>query len=163
MLIGLISDTHDHIPHLKKAVEIFKERKAELVLHAGDYCSPFMIPPFEGLKLKGVFGNNDGDKYLLISKFNDIGAEIAGDFLKTEAGGLTIAVYHGTYPEITASLVESGRYDVVITGHTHEKVNKTIGNTLAINPGSANGFGDEGTIALLNTETKKVEFVSLNS
>ncbi|SMO63919.1 metallophosphoesterase [Gracilimonas mengyeensis] len=161
MLIGLISDTHDHTSNLEKALEVFRDREVGLVLHAGDYCSPFMIPPFEGLNLKGVFGNNDGDKRLLISKFQDIGAEIAGDFLKTEVNGLTIAVYHGTYAEITASLAESGRYDVLVTGHTHEQVNKTQGITLVINPGSAHGFDGTASVALLDTETKEVEFVEL--
>jgi putative phosphoesterase len=163
MLIGLISDTHDHIPYLKKAIEIFKENKVDLVIHSGDYCSPFMIPHFEGLNLKGIFGNNDGDKYLLMQKFREIDAELHGNFMKVEADGLNIAVYHGTYAEITESLIESGRYDVVVTGHTHETVNKTVGETLVINPGSANGFDDKATIALLDTSTKTPEFIELNS
>lgn len=162
MLIGLISDTHDHVPNIKKAVAEFKERNVDLVLHAGDYCSPFTIPEFEGLNLKGIFGNNDGDKYLLISKFNEIGAEIAGDFLKLQAGGLLIALYHGTYAEITHSLCHSGRYDVVVSGHIHEKVNRVIAETVHINPGTAHGFGDEASIAFLDTETKEIEFVALN-
>lgn len=162
MLIGLISDTHDHIPHLQKAIRIFKEQNTDLILHAGDYCSPFMIPHFEGLNLKGIFGNNDGDKYLLISKFREIGADIEGDFMKVEAGGLTIAVYHGTYEEITESLIEAGRYDVVVTGHTHKMVHKEVGETLAINPGTANGFDGIASIAFLNTESRDVEFVELN-
>ena len=162
MLIGLISDTHDHVEHIKKAVSVFKERKVDLVLHAGDYCSPFTIPLFDGLNLKGIFGNNDGDKYLLISKFQDIGAEIAGDFLSLESDGLKIALYHGTYPEITASLCESGRYDLVISGHTHEKVEQQVGDTLWINPGTANGFDGKASVAFLNTESRGVEFVELN-
>ena len=162
MLIGIISDTHDHIPHLKKAIKVFKDRKAELILHAGDYCSPFMVPHFEGLNLKGIFGNNDGDKYLLMSKFRNIGAELAGDFLKIEEGGLSIALYHGTYAEITASLIDSGRYDVVITGHTHEMVHKKEGKTIIINPGTANGFDGKASVAFLDTETREVEFVELD-
>ncbi len=54
MLIGLISDSHDHVRNIEKAIKIFKKREVELVLHAGDFCSPFTIPPFEGLNLKGV-------------------------------------------------------------------------------------------------------------
>lgn len=162
MLIGLISDTHDHVDHIKKAVSVFKERKVDLVLHAGDYCSPFTIPLFEGLNLKGIFGNNDGDKFLLISKFQSIGAEIAGDFLALEADGLKIALYHGTYPDITASLCESARYDVVISGHTHEMVEQRVGNTLWINPGSANGFEGKATIAFLDTSTRELKFTELN-
>lgn len=162
MLIGLISDTHDHISHTEKAIEIFKQRKCELVLHAGDYCSPFMIPLFEGLELKGVFGNNDGDKQLLIRKFDAIGAEIAGDFLLTEADGIKIALYHGTVSEITSSLCESGRYDVVITGHTHEVIDETINKSRWINPGTANGFSGIATVALLDTKSKHLEIVELN-
>lgn len=162
MLIGLISDTHDHVPHIKQAVNIFKKRNAELVLHAGDYCSPFTIPHFREVNLRGIFGNNDGDKYLLIAKFQAIGADIEGEFLRVEAGGLHIALYHGTHAEITTALHQSGIYDVVITGHTHERVNKRIGDTLAVNPGTAHGFEGEATVALLDTETGKVEFVGLD-
>lgn len=161
MLIGLISDTHDHVDHIKKAVEIFKQKKVDLLLHAGDYCSPFTIPLFDGLPLKGIFGNNDGDKYLLISKFEEIDADIAGDFLSLEVDGLKIALYHGTYPEITASLCESGRYDMVISGHTHTMVNERVGNTLWINPGTANGFDGKATIALLDTKIMEPEFIEL--
>ncbi|WP_310686110.1 metallophosphoesterase [Aliifodinibius sp. S!AR15-10] len=162
MLIGLIADTHDHVPHIKKAVEVFKDREVELVLHAGDYCSPFTIPHFEGLNLKGILGNNDGDKYLLMDKFESIGAELEGEFMEVETGNLHIAVYHGTYQPITKALHKSGIYDVVITGHTHTIANQMIGTTLAINPGSAHGFEGDATIALLDTETKRVEFVDLN-
>lgn len=162
MLIGLISDTHDHVEHIKEAVGLFKDRNAELVLHAGDYCSPFTIPHFEGLNLKGIFGNNDGDKFLLMSKFRAIGADLEGSFLDLEAGGLKIAVYHGTDQPITDALHQSGMYDVVVSGHTHETVNRKIADTLAVNPGTANGFDGEATIAFLDTESREVEFVRLN-
>lgn len=161
MNIGLISDTHDHVPHIKKAVEIFMSRKADLVLHAGDYCSPFTIPPFAGLPLKGVFGNNDGDHYLLMQKFNAINAELAGYFLELEASGRKIAVYHGTAAPITSALHRCGEYDVVVSGHTHEQVQKKIGDTLAVNPGTAHGFDEKASIALLNTDRLGVEFIEL--
>lgn len=162
MLIGLISDTHDHVPHIRKAVDLFRDRNTGLVLHAGDYCSPFTIPHFEGLNLRGIFGNNDGDKYLLISKFQAIGAAVEGEFMTVEAGGLHIAVYHGTYPGITDALVNAGGYDVVVSGHTHEKVTETAGGTLWVNPGTAHGFEGEATVAFLDTDTRQVTFEVLN-
>lgn len=163
MLIGLISDTHDHVPHIRQAVNLFQERGTNLVLHAGDYCSPFTIPLFEEINLRGIFGNNDGDKYLLISKFQAIGADIEGDFMTLKAGGLHIAVYHGTYPEITAALNRSGTYDVVVSGHTHECLTEQIGDTLWVNPGTANGFDGDATVAFLDTDTREVAFEVLNS
>ena len=161
MLIGICSDSHDHVNHIQKAVSVFKEHDVDRVLHAGDYCSPFTISHFAGLPLNGIFGNNDGDKYLLMKKFDEIGAALHGDFYAFEADKLTIAVYHGTYPEITDALETSGKYDVVVSGHTHQARLDTIGNTLAINPGSVNGFDQDALIALFDTETRKVQFTEL--
>lgn len=162
MLIGLISDTHDHVPHIEKAVRLFKEREVELVIHAGDFCSPFTVPLFEGLPLKAIFGNNDGDTYLLMNKCRAIGAELLGDFFEWDADGCQIAVYHGTYPDITEALHKCGKYDVVVSGHTHKTVQQEVENTLAINPGTAHGFDGDATIAFLDTRNKDVEFVVLN-
>jgi len=161
MLIGLISDSHDHVPHIEQAVSIFKEHKVDLVLHAGDFCSPFTVPPFEGMSLKGVFGNNDGDHYLLLQKFSDIGAEHWGSFGQLKVDNHTIALYHGTDAPITAALEQSGNFDIVISGHTHQSKIEMIGDTLSINPGTAHGFGEEATIALLDTQSLDVELLQL--
>lgn len=161
MLIGICSDTHDHIEHIKKAVAVFRENKVERVIHAGDYCSPFTVPLFEGLSLHGIFGNNDGDRYLLMRKFDEIGAVLHGDFFTFKEEKIRFAVYHGTYPEITESLERCGQYDVVISGHTHQPKVDTIENTLSINPGSVNGFGQDALIGLFDTETRQVKFKEL--
>lgn len=162
MIIGICSDSHDHVEHIKKAVSYFKEKRVERVVHAGDYCSPFTIPLFEGLDLHGIFGNNDGDKYLLMKKFDAINATLYGDFFSFEADSVIFAVYHGTYPEITKSLELCGKYDVVISGHTHEPKMDTIGDTISINPGSVNGFDADAMVATFNTETRKVQFKELD-
>ncbi len=162
MLIGISSDSHDHVAHIKKAVEIFKKKGVSKVIHAGDYCSPFTIPLFEGLNLHGIFGNNDGNKFLLMKKFDEINAVLHGDFYSFDADNLKFAVYHGTHPQITRSLEASGLYDVVISGHTHEPSLDTIGNTISINPGSINGFENDAMIAIFNTETRSVQFIELN-
>ena len=161
MLIGIISDTHDHIPHLEQAVNLFRERSVDQVIHAGDFCSPFMIPPFEGLPLRAVFGNNDGDKHLLLEKAREIGADIHGQFFKDDFGGYHTAVYHGTDDPIRLALCHSGTYDLVISGHTHEKIDTEIGGTRFINPGSAHGFGNIASVVLFNTDNGKLEFVDL--
>lgn len=162
MLIGVISDSHDHIPHTRRAVQLFRERNVEQVIHAGDFCSPFMVPLFEGVRLKAVFGNNDGDRYLLMRKFDEINAELKGDFFELDVEGRKIAVYHGTYPAITRALRSCGNYDIVISGHTHEMVNKKHNGTLALNPGSAHGFDGSATAVILDTAEMNVEFLDLN-
>ena len=162
MIIGLISDSHDHLPHIRESVEIFTEHDVGLVLHAGDFCSPFTLPPFEGLNTKAVFGNNDGDHYLLLQKGSEINLDHRGSFGEFKVDGNKIALYHGTDAPITAALEQSGNYDVVVSGHTHQKNVEFVGKTLAINPGTAHGFEDEATIALMDTEAMDVQFIKLN-
>ena len=161
MKIAIISDTHDHIPNIKKAVEVMKGRDVGLVIHAGDFCSPFAVLPFKGLNLVGVFGNNDGDVYRIMDKFSDIGATHAGEFLDLKEDALRFAVYHGTQSGITEALVKCGTYDVVISGHTHEKVLRKEGKTTFINPGSAHGFDKEATFVIFDTATREAEFITI--
>jgi len=161
-LIGLISDTHDNVEAVRKAVEIFNQRKVSLVLHAGDYVAPFTARFYRELEapLKGVFGNVDGDRELLKKRFSEVGGEILGDFAVVEAGSLKIALLHGVDERIVEALMLSGKYRVVVRGHTHKAETRKIGETLMVNPGEACGYlSGKRTIALLNPETLNVEFV----
>ena len=58
MLIGLMSDTHDRIPAIAELLKRMTERGVGMVLHAGDFCSPFALKPFQdsNVALAGVFG-----------------------------------------------------------------------------------------------------------
>jgi putative phosphoesterase len=152
MLIGICSDSHDNVPNIKRAVSFFVSQNVSKVIHAGDYCSPFTIQHFRELNFHGILGNNDGDIYLLMKKFQEIDGHLHGEFYRTEALERSIATYHGTVAEITKSLIESNRYDVVISGHTHDASVQDYNGTLAINPGTVHGFGKPGTVALYNSE-----------
>ncbi len=59
MKIGLISDTHDNIQNIQKAIISFNEKLVRVVIHAGDIVSPEAVEAFDGMKLIGVLGNND--------------------------------------------------------------------------------------------------------
>lgn len=57
-------------------------------------------------------------------------------FLELVVDNRKIAVFHGDYQEIVQALVNCDTYDAVFYGHTHKKVNETVGKTLSLNPGS---------------------------
>ena len=164
MKIGVISDTHDDVENTKKAAQVFKEKRVDLVFHLGDYISPPIVKLFKGLKLIGVFGNNDGHKFVLTKAFDEINGEIKGDFGAVEIEGIKIALYHGEFSEISDSLAKSGKYDIVLTGHWHKSEIKKMGKTLWVILGSANRFFAENmtpVIGTLDTKNKKFEFIKL--
>lgn len=161
MKVGIISDTHDHVAHIETATRKFTDLGIDTILHAGDYCSPFTIPMFEGFMLIGVFGNNDGDHFRLIQQFRNISAEIHNEFHELTMNGRKIALYHGTREPITDALLKCGKYDLVIYGHIHTPVNDYHGDTLSFNPGSAHGFGKTPTIGIYDTETNTAEHIEL--
>lgn len=161
MKIGIISDSHDHWDNIKKAVKIFQDQKTEFAIHLGDYVSLQSFKMLEGAKLIGIFGNNDGDKFRIMKASDEINIEIKGDFYEFEQDGLKFAAYHGTESGITEALIYCGKYDVVLSGHTHISGIKKAGKTLAINPGKANGFSGRATVAIFDTKDRAVEFIDL--
>jgi len=161
--IGLISDTHDNIQNIQKSMRVFREQEACTVIHAGDFVSPSAIQAFHEVKLIGVYGNNDVDKDGIKDAFNLIGGTITGEIYELRVEGLDIVVYHGTQQEVCESMIHSGKYDIVVSGHTHRIQNTRVDDTLVINPGTANGwfFGFGATLAILDTRSRSAEFIRL--
>jgi len=164
LIVGLIADTHDRLKMVDKAIETLNEQEVKLVLHAGDYVAPFVIPRFKELnaKLVGVFGNNDGDRELLKKKFSDLGLEIHGGFAELNVDGLKIALLHGHEEELLNALINSEGFDVIVHGHTHKAEVYRKGKTLIVNPGEACGYlSGKPTSALLDTDERNVRILEL--
>jgi uncharacterized protein len=165
MLIGAISDSHDNLPQIEKAVQILNEQKVGLVLHAGDYIAGFVIPKFKQLNcnLIGVFGNNDGDHELLKKRFGETAnCSIHDRFTQVTIEGYRIALLHGHETDLLGAIIDSGYFDAVIHGHTHNKNIEQKGKTLTINPGELCGYlTGKPTLALLDTAKKLAEIIQL--
>jgi len=160
MKLGIISDTHDNMPKIARAVELFNEEKVDLVLHAGDFISPITASKFTHLEapLIGVFGNNDGDRLYLTERFKKIG-KLYPDYHEFTIDGKHGVLMHE--PKFIDSLVKSGIYDLVIYGHTHE-IDIREGKTTVINPGEACGWlTGRATAVILNTETMQPQLIDL--
>ena len=173
MKVGIIADTHDNLTAISKAVEIFNDASIELLIHAGDFVAPFTERPFRELKapLVGVFGNNDGDKLLLKKLYQENGVgELHEDPYEFELAAKKIIITHK--PMIVKPLAASGRYNVVVYGHTHKAVIERYSNrnnggagsekTLVINPGECCGYiTGRKTVAILNLEKEEAKIVEL--
>lgn len=158
-----MSDTHDRLDAVEKAISFFNTREVTDVLHAGDLVSPFVVPLFTKLKAKlhYVWGNNEGDHDYITVRFADIGLRPLGDFAALQLGGKKIALLHGTHEEIVDLLVKSGAYDLVVRGHNH-KAEIIEGDTLVVNPGETCGYlSGRQTVALIDLDRMQAHIVEL--
>lgn len=159
-LVGIVSDTHEDVRMIIKAVKVFKERSPSLVIHCGDIISPPILERFAGLPLKLVFGNNDGERSGLKKKCGELDFSQIEDTLTFEHAGKTFFVNHGTSMRVIDEAVAAQRYDYVLHGHTHIPRDEVVGRTRIINPGALFS-ADRYTIAFLQPETGAVEFVEI--
>lgn len=136
MQIGIMSDSHDHHSHVLRAIEIFKDKKVDTVLHAGDIVSPFTAKAFAELKkikFIAVFGNNEGEKLFLKSTIESFGGEIHEYCYKGKMDSKRIYMTHTDHN--IEEVAQSQMYDILIYGHTHKQDIRHVGKTLVINPG----------------------------
>lgn len=161
MKIAIMSDSHDCIPNLKKAINICLKEKVEKIFHCGDLISPFMIPvlgEFEK-EVHLILGNNPGDIYLLIQKILSYPhIKFHGDSAFLEVEGYKIAMVH--YPKIAYAFAKTGEYNFVFCGHTHKYEVKEIEKTLVINPGEILGKEGEPSFVILDLKTKEYEKIT---
>ena len=163
MKIGVLSDTHDNLVNLRRAVASFAARGVGAVLHAGDFCSPFTLQEFaplaeKGVKMHAVFGNNDGDRVLLVRRGGDF-CDFSDGSATIELGGRRIVLMH--YPDLAEALQRSGAYDLVIHGHNHQvRVEGASGKL--VNPGTCSGYlAPRATVAVVDTDDLGVEIVDV--
>ncbi|MCM8765970.1 MAG: metallophosphoesterase [Candidatus Omnitrophica bacterium] len=159
MKIGILSDTHDNLENINKALEIFREKGINFFIHAGDYVAPFSLKPYfeKGFDFIGVFGNNDGEKVGLKEKSKGKIKEPPYIF---NLSGKDILIVH----ELTQikELNQHSLPSVVISGHTHITEIKKEKNSLFINPGEIGGWlTGRATFAILDLEKMEAEIIEL--
>ena len=160
MRVAVVSDSHDNLEKIRKMTEIVNGEGVELLIHCGDFVSPFAVKELLN-RIKcdffGVFGNNDG--------------EIAG-LLKVSGGviekppavklidGQRFAVMHE--PLFVDSLAKSANYDFILYGHTHEIDTRIVDGCRVVNPGELCGYlTGKSTFAILDTQKLTVEIVEV--
>ncbi len=159
MLIGVLSDTHDHLDNIRKAVELFNKRNVDMVIHAGDVVSPFALDPLEALNApwRGILGNNEGEIPYLLEKAQ---GRIQSPPLELEIEGYMVLVKH--FHHYVEELAASGRYELIIYGHTHRIQVEKMGSTWVLNPGEACGWlTGRATVALVKIPPIKIELLDL--
>lgn len=155
MLIGIMSDTHDHLDNMRKALRLFQEQGVQHILHAGDFTSPFTyraLKEFHG-GFTAIFGNNDGDRVLIKQMYGDSVHAQPHVFALQERRIVMMHEHH-----VVDALAASGMYDLVVYGHTHEPVVRQVGGTLVVNPGETCGWlYGKPSVALVDLDLLQAE------
>lgn len=179
----IISDVHDQIANLETALEIAKTSSCDSVICCGDLCSPFIIDIIDrncSLPVHITFGNNDGDKYTMVSKVNAANKNrnanshiiLHGEFLIAEKNhdligipsNISLVVYH--YPPLAKAVAKSSAFDFIFYGHTHISSLEVNDKCIIANPGSIMGYTpsmpDEKvkpSCLIVNWHSKEIELI----
>ncbi|RKZ27302.1 YfcE family phosphodiesterase [bacterium] len=137
MRVAILSDTHDRLDRIRKAMELIRRMKIKVGIHLGDFVSPFVVKELDFEKLYGVFGNNDGDKDMLRKKFQEKGWDVDKGPRVIELENRKILLMHE--PHMLDAFVESGMFRIILYGHTH-RLEVKKGKPMIINPGELAGW-----------------------
>lgn len=173
MILGIISDTHDVLPAIHNAFNIFAKHKVQTVIHCGDWKTAETVTYFaseavkKNIKVYSVFGNRDVERDTILKTNASLNHPIfidESELVKVVIAGKKIMAYHGHHRPTLIKIITSNEYDVVCTGHTHKPRIEQISNTLIINPGSTafkipRQKNSKPSIALYNTESNTAEIL----
>ncbi|OQX84252.1 hypothetical protein B6D60_09635 [candidate division KSB1 bacterium 4484_87] len=136
--IGIMSDSHDNLPAIRAAVDLFNSEKVDFVIHAGDLVAPFTAREMKKLNcpFEVVLGNNDGE-ILGLNRVYDGHVHLPP--FELNLGGKNILVLHDG--GLLQQIEEISGFDVIIYGHDHKaNISEMRNGTLLINPGETGGW-----------------------
>jgi len=160
--VGVISDSHDHLPNLCHALDQMIERGIETVIHCGDLIAPFVtveLAKFEVLSVHTVFGNNDGDRFLHAKLAAEAAPNVThhGELGLVELEGHRLAFCH--YEGGARGLALRRGCQAAFYGHTHlhHSGQRDGDELLTLNPGELLGMKAAPSFCLYDLQSGEVE------
>ncbi|MDR0993070.1 MAG: metallophosphoesterase [Verrucomicrobiota bacterium] len=159
MKIGLLSDTHNHLPETRHALALLMAQNVGHCVHCGDVGED-ILPLLSAACVEGdirahvALGNCDAPSSGAL-RFLPQGARLEmGRVLTFELEGHACAAVHGDDARLLATLLQSQAYAYLFTGHTHQPTARREGRTWLLNPGSpARPRNGPATVAVLDLAT----------
>lgn len=159
MLVALLADSHDNLASVDAALALLAPRKPDVILHAGDICTPEVLQRIVaalGRNVHFVFGNNDYDKTGLRAAADALGITCHGTLLDLTLAGKRIAMTHGDDDRLRTRVIHAQEHDYLILGHSHLREDLRRSRTRVINPGALHRARPR-TVALLNLADDALE------
>ena len=139
MRIGVVCDTHNHLPNVARIVELLNRARRRSRVHTGDITQAQTLEVLARLDapLFGVFGNNDaGERAALEAAAARYSMTIAEPPLELCWAERRLVVVHDPRDLATALRPE---HAVALHGHTHLRRVERSDGRLVFNPGECAG------------------------
>jgi putative phosphoesterase len=159
MKIGILSDTHNDTAATVRALQTFRQRGIQTLIHCGDLVTAEMVRFFNDFDVYFVRGNMDRHHVpdLKAAIRAQKGAHWLGKGSEVELNGRRVAVTHGDREPVLETLL-SAEPDYLFFGHFHRRHDERVGQTRLINPGALGGTQHEArSIAILDLENDELE------
>lgn len=161
MRVGIFADAHDHIDNVRRAVVAFNQLQCDLVLFAGDFVSPLVVPPLRKLTCPVIacYGDNDGNIVGIQGGMRIVGTLGYPPFGVQLTDGTKILLGH----DVTSLRPHLEGVDVVVFAHSHKpSLVKDARGRLFINPGETSGWVfRKPTIAYFDSDVREGTIVPL--
>ncbi len=158
-----MSDTHGDVKRTAKAIDALRKFNPAHVIHCGDIGSDGVLTELAAgfadpeVPVTCVLGNVDGYQDLFSPAPH---IQVAGRFATLDLDGRKIAVVHGDDYRRLIGAMQSGAYDYIFTGHTHERADDQEGRTRVINPGAIHRSREPGC-AVLDLESGELTYIDV--
>ena len=163
--IGVLADTHNNHAHTEAALELFRMRGVQQLIHCGGVTSPLMLEQFQGFWVWLVRGNNDYDWSGLRSEARRMGGvTCCGRDAELEFDGHKVAACHGDDESLLYVLSHAGLHEWVFHGHSHRKDLDEVNGTKVLNPGALGGrhpVGADRSVAIVDLDARQAEFLKV--
>ncbi|MCH2203336.1 MAG: YfcE family phosphodiesterase [Fuerstiella sp.] len=161
MKIGVIADIHDNVDNARHAVNLLNALQVDVVLIAGDFVSPLVVPSLRKLRGKVVacLGDNDGNEVGIAGGMKIVGTLAHGPVCFRTDDGLHILMAH----QLTEIRDCIDGADVIVFAHSHRSsIAKDRHGRVFINPGEIGGWMyRKPSLAVLETTTREAEILEL--
>jgi putative phosphoesterase len=158
MHIGILSDTHNRYQTTETALALLQARNVNFLIHCGDIEDSETVWLFQGFTAHFTFGNCDHERTELRQAIHGIGASLYEGYGCLELNGVKLAFTHGDDKTLLHDLEQSGSFDYLFHGHTHQAVDFKKGSTRIINPGALHRARPKSFV-ILDIETGNAESV----
>jgi putative phosphoesterase len=156
--LGILSDTHDQLARVRRAVQMLRNEGAEVLAHCGDVTGPDVVAICCELPCYFTFGNHDADSVPILERAIAAAKGVClgwGD--EVRLAGKRIGIVHG-HVRNDVLRVMKGQPDYLLSGHSHVAADRREGAIRRINPGALHE-ADEFSVAILDLLTDQLRFI----